>query len=60
MFVLYPGLARVDISLELLGVVGGIIINISLGLEVEFLMMGRPLSFLQEGVHQLKKIVKML
>ena len=48
MFVLYPGLARVDMSLELLGIVGDIIINISLGLEVEFLMMGYPLSFLKK------------
>ena len=51
MFVLFPGLPRVDVSLDLLGLEGGIIINGSPGPNAKSLMMGYSHYFLWKSVH---------
>ena len=56
-FVLFPGLARVGVKLELFDLDGGITINASHGHEANSIMMGYPLNthFLLPGRHQFKQ-----
>ena len=56
---LFPGLDRVDVSLEVLGLERVITINASPGCEEKFLMTGYSHSFLQEGIYSNKQRVAM-
>ena len=56
MFILFPGLTRVDVSLELLSSEGDATINaIPYIRDAKFLMTRYPFSFHWEGVHSNKQ-----
>ena len=59
MFILFPGMAGVDISLELLCLEGGNTIKTSPRCETKSKMMGFPHSFVWEGVYSNKQTKQM-
>ena len=52
MYFLFYGLAKVDVSFELLELEEGVTINPNPGQEPKVLMTGYPLSFLRKGIYQ--------